>query len=398
MHILLGLLCLGLGSPLGHGVDWSRLLGGLGSLHGLGSQVLSSGQFSILLGDSGIRIELEHGADVLQRVGLDHSTLHLLVGSSQHLPDGLALEQGRQVSVGHLGLGQVPACLGRAWLAPGAVQTIQLLEGCFGPDAESANMTSRSQLQEVEVVNLDGVNSRDVPECLGQTLILIIDDKRSSLLDVTSVSQLTLTGSHTSGGVHLGNIIPGLVTSEEHDSLLSLLKSLDLVGHNKRNLADAIDDVTLSHDQSGDPSGGNGGAHGVPLLGDIDLPVPPSPGLGGGEHTTSTAHVTESSLAGPVGTSSRSWWGRTYILHGTCCRKLPGRTCGYLLWATLIFLCHLLQVLVGANIHPPRHMLPKAPWPDLWVPPPLTLGILATALPVPQDSALVWCPASTLTQ
>merc|ERR1719348_2264071 len=299
MHLLLGLLCLGLSSPLGHGVDWSRLLGGLGSLHGLGSQVLSSGQFSILLGDSGIRIELEHGADVLQRVGLDDSTLHLLVGSSQHLPDGLALEQGRQVSVGHLGLGQDPAGLGRAWLAPGAVQTVQLLEGCFGPDAESANMTSRSQLEEV-----DGVNSRDVPECLGQTLILVVDDKRSSLLDVTSVSQLTLAGSHTSGGVHLGNIIPGLVTSEEHDSLLGLLKSLDLVGHNKRNLADAIDDVTLGHDQSGDPSGGNGGAHGVPLLGDIDLPVPPSPGLGGGEHTTSTAHVAESSLAGPVGTSS----------------------------------------------------------------------------------------------
>ena len=27
---------------------------------------------------------------------------------------------------------------------------------------------------------------------------------------------------------------------------------------------------------------------------------------------------------------------------------------------------------------------------DLWVPPPLTLGILATARPVPHDSAEVW--------
>lgn len=27
---------------------------------------------------------------------------------------------------------------------------------------------------------------------------------------------------------------------------------------------------------------------------------------------------------------------------------------------------------------------------DLWVPPPRTLGIRATARPVPQDSALVW--------
>lgn len=64
----------------------------------------------------------------------------------------------------------------------------------------------------------------------------------------------------------------------------------------------------------------------------------------------------------------------------------------YLRWLTFIFLCQRLQVLVGANIRPPRHMLPKAPCPDLWVPPPRTRGIRATARPVPQDSAEVWCP------
>lgn len=41
-------------------------------------------------------------------------------------------------------------------------------------------------------------------------------------------------------------------------------------------------------------------------------------------------------------------------------------------------------------MRPPRHMFPKAPWPDLWVPPPRTRGIRATARPVPQDSAEVW--------
>ncbi len=64
-----------------------------------------------------------------------------------------------------------------------------------------------------------------------------------------------------------------------------------------------------------------------------------------------------------------------------------------LFWATLTFLCHLRQVLVGANMWPPLHMLPKAPWPDLWVPPPRTRGIRATARPVPHDSALVWWPS-----
>lgn len=33
----------------------------------------------------------------------------------------------------------------------------------------------------------------------------------------------------------------------------------------------------------------------------------------------------------------------------------------YLFWLTFILLCHLLHVFVGANMRPPRHMLPKAP-------------------------------------
>jgi hypothetical protein len=38
-------------------------------------------------------------------------------------------------------------------------------------------------------------------------------------------------------------------------------------------------------------------------------------------------------------------------------------------------------------------MLPKAAYPFLLVPDPETLGILATALPVPQDSAECFIPA-----
>jgi len=63
----------------------------------------------------------------------------------------------------------------------------------------------------------------------------------------------------------------------------------------------------------------------------------------------------------------------------------------------LTFLCHLLQTLSGANILPFLHMFPKAACPDLWVPDPDTLGIRATALPVPQDLAECFIPASTLT-
>jgi len=65
----------------------------------------------------------------------------------------------------------------------------------------------------------------------------------------------------------------------------------------------------------------------------------------------------------------------------------------FLFWVTFIHLCHFLQVCNGANILPFLHMFPKAPWLHLLVPDPLTLGILATALPGCQDSALCCIPA-----
>jgi len=68
-----------------------------------------------------------------------------------------------------------------------------------------------------------------------------------------------------------------------------------------------------------------------------------------------------------------------------------------LLYLMLTFLCHLLKVFKGANILPFLTMFPKAAYPDLLVPEPLTLGILATALPVPQDSALCLIPALSFT-
>ena len=58
-----------------------------------------------------------------------------------------------------------------------------------------------------------------------------------------------------------------------------------------------------------------------------------------------------------------------------------------LFWLRLILLCHFLCTFKGANILPFLHMLPKAPCPLLEVPEPPILGILATALPVPHDSA-----------
>ena len=67
---------------------------------------------------------LKHGPDVLERVSPDNGPGNLAVGCTQDCPDGLGLEQGREVGVGHLWLGEVPARLGGGGLSPCAVKPI----------------------------------------------------------------------------------------------------------------------------------------------------------------------------------------------------------------------------------------------------------------------------------
>merc|ERR1711928_106329 len=82
------------------------------------------------------------------------------------------------------------------------------------------------------------------------------------------------------GLVHLVDIVVSLVPLEEDHGLLGLGESLDLVGHDQGNFGSLFDAVTFGHDESGDTGGGDGRDHGVPLLLDRYLPVPPAVDLG----------------------------------------------------------------------------------------------------------------------
>merc|ERR1719278_1270766 len=305
--LLLGLLG-NLACALRHWVCSNRLARGLGLLQSLNPEVLLLGQLSVLLHHSGVRVQLKHSPDVLEGVGPDHGPGDLAVGGAQHCPDGLRLEQSGEICVGHLWLGKVPASLGCCCLSPCAVKPIKFLKCRLSPDAEPANVAAWGELQQVQVVNLDDINTRDVPESLGDTLVLVIDDEGAQLLHMTPAPQLALAGAHTAGGVNLGDIGPSLVPPEELNSLLCASEALDGVGNHQRHLRDSIDDVSLCHDECWHSSCGDGGAHGVPLLGNADLPVPPSPLLGGSEHASSSAHVSKGSLARPVGTATPDPW------------------------------------------------------------------------------------------
>ena len=56
-------------------------------------------------------VQQKHGPNDLGW-SLHHSPGHLAVGGKQNCPDGLRLEQGGEVGVGHLWLWKVPAGLG----------------------------------------------------------------------------------------------------------------------------------------------------------------------------------------------------------------------------------------------------------------------------------------------
>jgi len=291
-------------SPNGHGICGHGSARLLGQKRGLDARILRRNQLCVLLLHGSVGVELQHSAHVLKRVGPDDGAVDLAVRSAKHLADLLRLEQLGQIGVGHLGHGKVPSGLGRRRLLPGAKNGIQLSESSFGPNAESSNMTSGGELEKVQVVDLDDGDSRDVTESFGETFVLVIDDERSKLLYPPPVPQLTLTSSHPAGRIHLLDISPGADTTEEHDGILGLLVTLDLVGDDKRNLWDLPDLMSLGHDEGWDAGGRDGGTHGVSLLGDVDLAVPFSPLLGGSEHASTAAHVTVGCLAGTVGSTT----------------------------------------------------------------------------------------------
>jgi len=86
--------------------------------------------------------------------------------------------------------------------------------------------------------------------------------------------------------------------------LLGLFVFLGGVADNERDFWDFIDFVAFSHNESWYTGGGNGAGHSVSSLVDVTSFVPSPPGLEWSEHSTSSAHVTESGLTGSVGSAT----------------------------------------------------------------------------------------------
>jgi len=101
----------------------------------------------------------------------------------------------------------------------------------------------------------------------------------------------------------------GLELGQESEGVLGLGEGLDGVSSNNQgDFGDSRDLVSAGHDEGGHGGGSQGRGNCVPLLVGVHLAVPPSPSASGGEHSSTTAHVTEGSLASTVCATTRHSW------------------------------------------------------------------------------------------
>lgn len=126
---------------------------------------------------------------------------------------------------------------------------------------------------------------------MGSGSVVSNNDEGTSLDLLGSVPQASLSGGLL-GLLGSLNIGISLELGQEGEGGLGLGEGLNSVsGNNQGELWDARHTVSTGQHEGGDRGGSEGRCNSVPLLVHIHLAVPPSPGAGGGEHSSTTAHV-----------------------------------------------------------------------------------------------------------
>ena len=275
------------------GSSCGTLLGNEGSLVGLTVLLGLLGHASLI---GGMGIELLKGNNGFKRVGLGFVSLGGRLGRVEDGLDFIGVDDTGEVGVGHGS--------GRDALSSFSVDLVQRVEGGLRPDAEASHVTSRGELEKVQAVDAAEFDTRQVAEGKLDAVVLGVNDERTTAHGVSAVTHLTLTGTNLLGVAGLLDIVEGTNGGEDILSGRSLLSGFDGGIEDKRNFRDFVDNVSTGHDKGGDSGGGQSRGNSVSLLANVDLLVPLAPGLGGCEHASSTAHVSESSLSGSGGTST----------------------------------------------------------------------------------------------
>lgn len=252
-----------------------------------------------------VRVQGLHGLQVLQGVGLQAlSGSEAFLGGTKSRLDFAGVDDATQVRVGHPVSGKSVTRLEGSFFSEGTVDGFELFESTLSPDAETTQVTTGGQLEQVQSRDTGNFDTGDVTESLDNTAVFGINDKGTTAFTVATVAHLTLTGTEGTAGLDAFNVSDGSNLLEDFDGSASLVDAFNSRGQDQGEFGNLLDAVTTSHDEGGQGRRSQSRDDSETALVDVDLTVPSAPDLGGTEHTTTTAHVTESTLTTATSTTT----------------------------------------------------------------------------------------------
>lgn len=264
------------------------------------------GGFGLLefLEDRSIGIELLHQALVLERVLLllEVKNLDGLLGA-ENLLDGVGVDQTRDITGRDNSSVKKIVLSARSGGLSGTELLLEFDESRASVNNETSNLTSGSEVADVQTLNVKSGDARDVSEGANEVSRFVIDDnKRTSSELVSSVSLFAITSSESSGLNASFDIFVGTESLENGNSVLGLGDLSSKIIEDKRELRNLQNAVSAGQNQRRNGSGGDSTGQSVSSLTQVDLSVPSSPGLEREGETTLTTHVSEGTLASSVST------------------------------------------------------------------------------------------------
>lgn len=265
--------------------------------------------------DLGVRVQAEENSLVDQGVLLlsPGSFLGFGVGETNDGLDFGAVDKTGDIGVGDLGGRKARDAMlrwryGRKGLylhvilfvgrrgVKGSKDLVEKGERRLCPDDEAAKMTTGGELEEVESLDVGKFDTGEVAEGLYDAIVFVVDDEGAAALAVATVAHLTLSGAKFARVGDLDDVGVGVDALQEGDSLLGLLQGFDVGRDDERDLGDLFDAVTTGKNEGREGRGSERGDGSEATLVLVYFDVPLAPSFGGGEHATTTAHVTKGGL------------------------------------------------------------------------------------------------------
>ena len=90
---------------------------------------------------------------------------------------------------------------------PRSIQIIYLVEGSSSPNAVISHMLTKNKVQSVQLAYIKQSNCKDGSKSFDDTVVLIIENAQSLVLDIVMASDFAVTSSHSLKGTDIFDII-----------------------------------------------------------------------------------------------------------------------------------------------------------------------------------------------